>query len=63
MNKLDTLEQARKIIEKAEIAKGLDRATASAIAYATIYAHCSIFVSEYGANKILEIVSERVKKS
>lgn len=63
MNKFDLLAQALKVIEMDEKSKGLDGSTASAIAYATMYAHCSLFVTEKEAKMILEIVSERVKKS
>ena len=63
MNKFDVLAQALKVVEMDEKSKGLEGSTASAIAYATLYAHCSLFLTEKEANKILEIVSERVKKS
>lgn len=63
MKKYEALQEALKVVEMSEKAKGLDGSTASAIAYATLYAHCSLFLTEKEANKILEIVSERVKKS
>lgn len=63
MKKYEALQKALEIVQASEKAKGLDGSTASAIGYATLYAHCSLFLTEKEANKILEIVSERLKKS